>query len=175
MSRAGQPVIRYALPTFAATAPSAEARKSEKSTGPCCGWSSWTAAVRVATVASHSRWYSVAYASAGSVPGSVERQMMTIVGPGYDKMTYGDTPEHEEKELWRFRWVEAAGWPAAMAARALRLRSGHPAYSPNNHALIVCQLWGRFAAEGLSDEAAPSPMQRGRPRTARPSPASRTR
>ena len=47
-----------------------------------------------------------------------------------------------------------AGWPAAMAARALRLRSGHPAYSPNNHALIVCQLWGRFAAEGLSDEAA---------------------
>jgi hypothetical protein len=47
-----------------------------------------------------------------------------------------------------------AGWPAAMAARALRLRSGHPAYSPSNHALIVCQLWGRFAAEGLSDEAA---------------------
>lgn len=47
-----------------------------------------------------------------------------------------------------------AGWPAAMAARALRLRSGHPAYSPNNHALIVGQLWGRFAAEGLSDEAA---------------------
>ena len=47
-----------------------------------------------------------------------------------------------------------AGWPAAMAARALRLRAGHPAYSPNNHALIVCQLWGRFAAEGLSDEAA---------------------
>lgn len=47
-----------------------------------------------------------------------------------------------------------AGWPAAMAARALRLRSGHPAYSPNNHALIVCQLWARFAAEGLSDEAA---------------------
>ena len=47
-----------------------------------------------------------------------------------------------------------AGWPAAMAARALRLRSGHPAYSPNNHALIVCQLWGRFTAEGLSDEAA---------------------
>lgn len=47
-----------------------------------------------------------------------------------------------------------AGWPAAMAARALRLRAGHPAYSPNNHALIVCQLWARFAAEGLSDEAA---------------------
>ena len=47
-----------------------------------------------------------------------------------------------------------AGWPAAMAARALRLRSGHPAYSPSNHALIVCQLWGRFAGEGLSDEAA---------------------
>lgn len=47
-----------------------------------------------------------------------------------------------------------AGWPAAMAARALRLRSGHPAYSPSNHALIVCQLWERFAAEGLSDDAA---------------------
>lgn len=47
-----------------------------------------------------------------------------------------------------------AGWPAAMAARALRLRAGHPAYSPSNHTLIVCQLWTRFAAEGLSDEAA---------------------
>ena len=57
----GRPaVILFALPTLAATAPSAEARKSEKSTGPCCGWSSWTAAVRVATVASHSRRYSVA-------------------------------------------------------------------------------------------------------------------
>lgn len=47
-----------------------------------------------------------------------------------------------------------AGWPAAMAARALRLRSGHPAYSPSNHALIVCQLFARFAAEGQEDEAA---------------------
>ena len=47
-----------------------------------------------------------------------------------------------------------AGWPAAMAARALRLRAGHPAYSPSNHALIVCQLFARFAAEGQSDEAA---------------------
>lgn len=41
-----------------------------------------------------------------------------------------------------------AGWPAAMAARALRLASGHPAYSPNNHALIVAQLFARFRAEG---------------------------
>jgi hypothetical protein len=47
-----------------------------------------------------------------------------------------------------------AGWPAAMAARALRLRAGHPAYSPNNHALIVGQLWGRFAAEGMTEDAA---------------------
>lgn len=47
-----------------------------------------------------------------------------------------------------------AGWPAAMAARALRLRAGHPAYSPNNHALIVSQLWVRFSAEESTDEAA---------------------
>lgn len=47
-----------------------------------------------------------------------------------------------------------AGWPAAMAARALRLRSGHPAYSPNNHAAIVCQLWARFTREGLGEDAA---------------------
>lgn len=47
-----------------------------------------------------------------------------------------------------------AGWPAAMAARALRLRSGHPAYSPSNHALIVCQLWARFEREGRDEAAA---------------------
>lgn len=47
-----------------------------------------------------------------------------------------------------------AGWPAAMAARALRLRAGHPAYSPRNHALIVGQLWGRFVRAGLDDDAA---------------------
>lgn len=47
-----------------------------------------------------------------------------------------------------------AGWPAAMAARALRLRSGHPAYSPNNHALIVSQLWARFECDGLAEDAA---------------------
>ena len=47
-----------------------------------------------------------------------------------------------------------AGWPAAMAARALRLRRGHPAYSPNNHALIVGQLWTRFTGEGLTADAA---------------------
>lgn len=47
-----------------------------------------------------------------------------------------------------------AGWPAAMAARALRLRAGHPAYSPSNHALIVSQLWARFTREGLSEQAA---------------------
>ncbi|WP_346008616.1 ImmA/IrrE family metallo-endopeptidase [Janibacter terrae] len=47
-----------------------------------------------------------------------------------------------------------AGWPAAMAARALRLRSGHPAYSPSNHALIVSQLWARFADEGHDEAAA---------------------
>ena len=29
-----------------------------------------------------------------------------------------------------------AGWPAAMAARALRLRAGHPAYSPNNNSVF---------------------------------------
>ena len=47
-----------------------------------------------------------------------------------------------------------AGWPAAMAARALRLRAGHPAYSPNNQALIVSQLWARFEAQGMSRRAA---------------------
>lgn len=47
-----------------------------------------------------------------------------------------------------------SGWPAAMAARALRLRSGHPPYSPTNHALIVGQLWARFVAEGLDVAAA---------------------
>ena len=47
-----------------------------------------------------------------------------------------------------------AGWPATMAARALRLRSGHPAYSPRNQALIVCQLWTRFEREGLEEVAA---------------------
>jgi len=47
-----------------------------------------------------------------------------------------------------------AGWPAAMAARALRLRAGHPAYSPNNQALIVSQLWARFEAEGMDERAA---------------------
>lgn len=47
-----------------------------------------------------------------------------------------------------------AGWPAAMAARALRLRAGHPAYSPSNQALIVSQLWARFSREGMSDDAA---------------------
>lgn len=47
-----------------------------------------------------------------------------------------------------------AGWPAAMAARALRLRAGHPAYSPNNQALIICQLVNRFEAEGMGEDAA---------------------
>lgn len=47
-----------------------------------------------------------------------------------------------------------AGWPAAMASRALRLRSGHPAYSPSNHALIVTQLWHRFRRTGLDAAAA---------------------
>ncbi len=47
-----------------------------------------------------------------------------------------------------------AGWPAAMAARALRLRSGHPAYSPCNHALIICQIWERFVRDGRDELAA---------------------
>ncbi|WP_052206800.1 ImmA/IrrE family metallo-endopeptidase [Sinomonas humi] len=46
------------------------------------------------------------------------------------------------------------GWPAAMAARALRLRAGHPAYSAGNQALIVCQLWARFEREGMDEHAA---------------------
>lgn len=46
------------------------------------------------------------------------------------------------------------GWPAAMAARALRLRAGHPAYSPTNQALIVCQLWSRFERQGMGEDAA---------------------
>lgn len=47
-----------------------------------------------------------------------------------------------------------AGWPAAMAARALRLRAGHPAYSAGNQALIVCQLWARFERDGMTEPAA---------------------
>lgn len=47
-----------------------------------------------------------------------------------------------------------AGWPAAMAARALRLRAGHPAYSPNNQSLIVSQLWARFETQGMSEQDA---------------------
>lgn len=47
-----------------------------------------------------------------------------------------------------------AGWPAAMAARALRLRAGHPAYSPTNQALIVCQLWARFEKSGMTEDDA---------------------
>lgn len=50
--------------------------------------------------------------------------------------------------------ADPAGWPAAMAARALRLRSGHPAYSPNNQALIICQLLARFAEQGMSSHEA---------------------
>lgn len=47
-----------------------------------------------------------------------------------------------------------AGWPAAMGARALRLRAGHPAYSPTNQTLIVCQLWGRFERAGMTEDDA---------------------
>lgn len=47
-----------------------------------------------------------------------------------------------------------AGWPAAMAARALRLRAGHPAYSPRNQALIISQLWARFELAGMEEQAA---------------------
>lgn len=47
-----------------------------------------------------------------------------------------------------------AGWPAAMAARALRLRAGHPAYSPGNGALILAQLWDRFEQEGMTESEA---------------------
>lgn len=47
-----------------------------------------------------------------------------------------------------------AGWPAAMAARALRVRAGHPAYSPTNQALIVCQLWARFERSGMTEDEA---------------------
>lgn len=47
-----------------------------------------------------------------------------------------------------------AGWPAAMAGRALRLRAGHPAYSPTNHALIMAQLFARFEGEGLATREA---------------------
>lgn len=42
-----------------------------------------------------------------------------------------------------------AGWPAAMAARALRLRAGHPPYSPGNQALIVSQLWSRLIEQDI--------------------------
>lgn len=50
--------------------------------------------------------------------------------------------------------ADPAGWPAAMAARALRLRAGHPPYSPGNQTLIVCQLVARLMDAGLGEEAA---------------------
>jgi hypothetical protein len=46
--------------------------------------------------------------------------------------------------------ADPAGWPAAMAARAVRLRAGHPAYSPGNQALILSQLAQRVF-ESLED------------------------
>ncbi|MBC9958362.1 ImmA/IrrE family metallo-endopeptidase [Yimella sp. cx-51] len=50
--------------------------------------------------------------------------------------------------------ADPAGWPAAMAARALRLRMGHPPYSPTNHTLIVAQLMARFVGSGMDTETA---------------------
>lgn len=54
-----------------------------------------------------------------------------------------------------------AGWPAAMAARALRLRQGHRPYSPGNQALILFQLFLRSdnvadAIRAAADEIAPA-------------------
>lgn len=45
--------------------------------------------------------------------------------------------------------AQPANWPAAMAARTLRIAAGHPAYSPTNQALILAQLVGRYEGEGL--------------------------
>ena len=39
-----------------------------------------------------------------------------------------------------------------MAARALRLRDGHPPYSPTNHALIRSPLWARFTRARQADD-----------------------
>lgn len=50
--------------------------------------------------------------------------------------------------------ADPSNWPAAMAARAVRLASGHPVYSSGNQALIVSQLWGRFCRAGLDEDAA---------------------
>lgn len=71
--------------------------------------------------------------------------------------------------------ADPAGWPAAMAARAVRLRAGHPAYSPGNQALIMAQLVMRFGlqdaplediirmiGDAMSDEMAPRSVWRRR-------------
>jgi len=47
-----------------------------------------------------------------------------------------------------------ANWPAAMAARTLRIAAGHPAYSPTNQALILAQLVQRYCDEGVEFEDA---------------------
>lgn len=62
-----------------------------------------------------------------------------------------ETTRHELTEQVAAFIANPAGWPAAMAARALRVRAGHPPYSPSNLALIVGQLFGRFAAQGMGD------------------------
>lgn len=41
--------------------------------------------------------------------------------------------------------AQPANWPAAMAARTLRIAAGHPAYSPTNQALILAQLVDRYS------------------------------
>lgn len=50
--------------------------------------------------------------------------------------------------------ADPAGWPAAMAARALRLRAGHKAYSPTNQMLIMSQLYASYRRAGLAKRAA---------------------
>lgn len=47
-----------------------------------------------------------------------------------------------------------ANWPAAMAARTLRIAAGHPPYSPTNQTLVLSQLAARYMAAGAKLEDA---------------------
>lgn len=75
-------------------------------------------------------------------------------------MTRNTTPATVDHDARRAELTEQAaafianpaGWPAAMAARAVRLRNGHPAYSPTNQTLILCQLWSRLETPGMSND-----------------------
>lgn len=85
---------------------------------------------------------------------STKAQSEARTGPKIDQQIDHETTRKAIADQAAAFIANPAGWPAAMAARALRLRAGHPAYSPNNEALIVSQLWARFEAEGMDERGA---------------------